>query len=249
MPDRTMSRGDTFVLDIQVFQAPQFGSPPGAPTPPQDVTGWFFWFTAKYQVNDADSMAVSQLTNASPSTGITFIQPTIGRVRCIMPAVATRSFPDGPVQLVYDVQAQDLLGNISTVESGTLTVNPDTTRTITPPLPPPPPAAGPIWTQVNHAQSPFAPTPTQAQLLVDSTAGVVVINARVLPDSTVFIVRDDKGTSTLNDILVNAPTGWTIDDPSNPGHTGAQAKISSQGATVWWQYDVGIQRIIWIAGG
>jgi hypothetical protein len=131
MPDRSMSRGDTFVLDIQVFQAPQFGSPPGTPTPPQDVTGWFFWFTAKYQVQDADSAAVSQLTSGL-SGGITFIQPTIGRVRCIMPAVATRSFPDGPVVLAYDVQGQDLLGNISTVEIGTITVNPDVTRAIAP---------------------------------------------------------------------------------------------------------------------
>ena len=129
MADRTMFRGDTLVFDVQVFQAPQFGAPPGTPTPPQNITGWFMWFTAKFHASDADSQAVSQVTSA-PLGGIVFVDALSGRAEITMPAIATRSFPDGPVALIYDVQTKDLLGRISTVDAGTLTVNPDATRAI-----------------------------------------------------------------------------------------------------------------------
>lgn len=129
MLERTMYRGDTFVFEVQVFQARLFNQPEDAPTPPQNITGWKMWFTAKYSTADYDNAAVSQLDNGALG-GVVFVDPTIGRAEITMPALATLQFPDGPVALVYDVQVQDAIGRISTVEVGTLTVNPDATRRI-----------------------------------------------------------------------------------------------------------------------
>lgn len=126
---RQMFRGDTFVFDVQVYKAPVFGQPEDSPTPPQDITGWKMWFTAKNQFPDPDRAAVVQLDNASIG-GIAFIQPTNGLAEVTMSPLATYGFADGPVTLVYDVQVKDLSGRLTTVEQGTLTVYPDVTRAL-----------------------------------------------------------------------------------------------------------------------
>jgi hypothetical protein len=134
MPDRTMSRGDSFVFDVQVLRPPP--GAPNAPPIPVNITGWRMWFTAKYQVNDPDNTAVAQVTSDPTSVpaggGIVFTQPLQGSAEITMPPLATYTFPDGPVVLVYDVQVKtnDSTPRIFTVESGTLTVNPDVTRAI-----------------------------------------------------------------------------------------------------------------------
>lgn len=114
-----MFRGDTFVFDVQVFQAN------GAPA---DISGWTAWFTAKFYVNDPDLRAVMRQDNGDLG-GIVLTQPTIGKLEVTVAPIATRGFPDGAVELVYDVQVRDNSGRVSTVDSGTLTVNPDVTRT------------------------------------------------------------------------------------------------------------------------
>ena len=58
MPDRSMSRGDSFVFDFQVMQ------PPPNQTAPQNITGWSFWFTCKYTYVDPDNAA--QMKNTEP---------------------------------------------------------------------------------------------------------------------------------------------------------------------------------------
>lgn len=117
MADYTMSRGDSFVLAIQVQKL-------GVP---QDITLGKLWFTAKYTYVDPDIRAVSQLT--SPASGVVFTFPTAGKAVATMPPTATMNFPDGPVKLVYDVQYKDSFGIVSTVDTGTITVYPDVTRT------------------------------------------------------------------------------------------------------------------------
>jgi hypothetical protein len=121
-----MSRGDTLQLAIQVLQDN------GAP---QNLTGFTVWFTAKYTVYDADLRSVFALDNISPggNGGVVLTFPTIGEFTVTGPAVATQGFPDGVVTLVYDVQVEDASGNLTTVETGTLAVNPDVTRSISGP--------------------------------------------------------------------------------------------------------------------
>jgi hypothetical protein len=132
MADRQMSRGDTLLFTLQVLQPPPL--PPSTPSDgiqlPTNITGYTMWFTVKYYVTQPDSQAVWQSGNVLPLTGIIFTQPLSGIAQVTMPPIATRRFPDGPVALVYDVQIKDTAGNIFTVESGTITVNPDVTSAI-----------------------------------------------------------------------------------------------------------------------
>jgi hypothetical protein len=189
-PCRTMRRGDSFVFDVQVFQAPLFGSPPGNPTPPQNITGWFMWFTAKYYVTDPDTAAVAQCTSTPASVpvggGIVFLEPTIGRAEITMPPLATRAFPDGPVALVCDVQVQDPSSRIFTVETSRLVVLPDVTRAIAPViLPPPvPPPAG----AVEAIQTPVG-------LGTVSSADVIPVGALVLRACLVVKTAYSAGTT------------------------------------------------------
>lgn len=124
-----MERGDSLIFNVQVLLPPT-NLPPSVPVVPvaQNITGWTMWFTLKNNFQDPDSVAVSQLK--SGGAGITFLQPLIGLAQVNMPAQATVGFPDAPVVLFYDVQAKDLSGNIYTVETGTVTVNPDLTRAV-----------------------------------------------------------------------------------------------------------------------
>ena len=122
----TMSRGDTFVRDIQVT-APPPGAPPGAQPVPVDITGWTLWFTAKYNLADVDAQAVAQLSTLT--SGIVLTTPTAGKAEITMPPGATVNFADAPVSIYYDVQAKDLSGRIFTVERGVIVVTPDVTRT------------------------------------------------------------------------------------------------------------------------
>ena len=116
-----MYRGDSYVFDVQVF------GDDGCT--PQNIAGWSVWFTMKFYTADPDSRAVAQLTSALGG-GIVITNPSIGQARVTVPPSATALFPDGDVTLVYDVQVRDLLGNIATVERGSITVIPDVTRAI-----------------------------------------------------------------------------------------------------------------------
>lgn len=116
---REMFRGDSFVFEVNVLQAD---------CAPQNITGWSMWFTAKYFVADYDTQAPIKLGTISPLSGITFTNALAGQAEVTIPSVATAGFPDTPTKLVYDVQVKDTTGRVFTIETGTLTVNPDVTR-------------------------------------------------------------------------------------------------------------------------
>src|ERR1700690_3777028 len=107
---RCMNRGDTYIFDLQVFQPPApFTRPTCQPGTPQNITGWFVWFTAKYHRDDADTAAVIAVTTLS---GIIFTNPTMGQIQITDPAASTSGLPTANVPLYYDVQVKDLLGTI-----------------------------------------------------------------------------------------------------------------------------------------
>jgi hypothetical protein len=102
--------------------------PPRGPVVPVDITLYAIHLTAKYELPDYDQQAVFALSNAAGG-GIVYTTPTAGLVAFTGPALATRSFPDGPVRLIYDVQVTDSLGVVSTVDFGYLLVRPNARRT------------------------------------------------------------------------------------------------------------------------
>lgn len=117
---REMFRGDSLSFDLALID-PRTGGP-------LDLTGAKIWFTAKNNYVDPDNQAVIAL--ATDTSGVLITDAPRGLARVDVPPLATRSFPDGIVQVVYDVQLKDATGFITTVESGTLKVYPDVSRSI-----------------------------------------------------------------------------------------------------------------------
>lgn len=124
---RRFRRGDTYIFPVYITQIPP-GAPFGTQPSPQNITGWSFWCTAKYNVQDQDVAAVFQLT--SPSNGIVVQNAPAGQILVTVPPIATRGFPDGDTKISYDVQGKDGSANIFTCESGVMIVEPDVTRAI-----------------------------------------------------------------------------------------------------------------------
>lgn len=118
---REMFRGDSLSFDLALTNA-QNGSP-------LNLTDAKIWFTAKNNYVDPDNQAAIALDNAALG-GITVTDVARGLARVDIAPIKTRSFPDGPVRVVYDVQVKDAAGFVTTVESGTLTVYPDVSRAI-----------------------------------------------------------------------------------------------------------------------
>lgn len=135
-PTHKMKRGDSLVFTRQVVRdaitnvlsTVAIGDPIPPGCVPQDITGYFFWFTAKFNTQDPDIRAVSQLTTTGG--GVTLPNPGYGYLMVNMPPVATRGFPDGPVDLFFDIQAKPPSGIISTVDDGSIRVTPDVTNAI-----------------------------------------------------------------------------------------------------------------------
>lgn len=125
---RRMKRGDTLQFQIQVYQ------PAPASSAPQSLIGWFLQFTAKrwYADQDSQAIAVSKTTGVAPNV-ITFpFGAQTGIVQVSVGPLNTITLQDGKVRLVYDVQAIDPVGNVTTVEEGRLLVTPDVTRATVP---------------------------------------------------------------------------------------------------------------------
>ena len=124
---RKMVRGDTLQIAPQVVNEFTRGS--------VDVTGWTFWFTAKYALPNPDKQAAMAQDNISSggNGGITLVQPTLGQALVQVQPSVTLQYPDGPVCLDYDIQAKDPSGVVTTVEFGKLTVWPDVTRSVSGP--------------------------------------------------------------------------------------------------------------------
>lgn len=123
------SRGDTWTLKVQVTQLPD-GAPDGAFGVPVNITGYKIYFTVKRYITDPDAYAVFQSNSADLTNNVTITDALNGKVTCKMPSSKTVNFPDGQVVLLYDVAVIDLAGNVSTVDSGTVTIVPDVTRAV-----------------------------------------------------------------------------------------------------------------------
>jgi hypothetical protein len=104
------------------------------------------------------------------------------------------------------------------------------------------------WILVTHAMSPYNANPGEVKFKVDSTLGQVLINipAASYNDKAIFMVKDWKGQSGVNPIVVVPPSG-TIENPANPGNQAAQASCTSQGGAWWWQVDLADGQMLWIA--
>lgn len=134
---RTMRRGDTLIFNDQAIINNingEYGTVwPGEKTPPNtspvNITGYTITFTAKYEYALYDNQAVAQLDNMSLG-GVVITTAATGQFSVTMPNTATRTFADGPVSLVYDIQLVSGSGVVSTVEEGLLSVFPDVTRTV-----------------------------------------------------------------------------------------------------------------------
>lgn len=125
--NRRSYRGDTLTFQLTVYQ------PPPAQSAPQDLTGWFVQFTAKKQHADQDpqAVAVSKTSGTAPNV-VTFpFGAPRGILQVMVGPLNTITLGDGRVRLVYDVQIIDPAGNVTTVERGVWTVEPDVTRSTT----------------------------------------------------------------------------------------------------------------------
>lgn len=136
--NRTTFRGDslyfldTIYTDIvtqAIFSVPPLSNvtpPPNAV--PLNLTGGKVTFTAKYYDTDFDQNAVWQLDTALLG-GVVITSAVGGKISVTGAPIKSYAFPDGPVNLVFDIQVI-LAGRVTTVEAGTLTVYPDITRAI-----------------------------------------------------------------------------------------------------------------------
>ena len=95
---------------------------------------------------------------------------------------------------------------------------------------------------VTAGVSPYTPPAARASFLAVTTSGAqIVIHTPIGPtDGDLLIVTDLSGDSAQNPILIEpSGVGSSIEDPSNPGTfvtPGSFAKITQQGASVWWKF-------------
>lgn len=91
-----------------------------------NVTGYTFWFTAKYNYEDADSAKVFQKTVGS---GITLTTPASGIITVKLSPTDTSGLPAHTTRLYYDLKMKDGSSNVYSILSGELVVEPDVTNT------------------------------------------------------------------------------------------------------------------------
>lgn len=125
MAQLSMKRGDSAVFTGTVVMVP--GSTP------RDITGDTLYFTCKTNSTQPDGEAAIQksalmpgsegvdIFSTAPETGVYFIK--------LDPEDTDDLAQGGSVQYNYDVQLVTSDGDVWTIEEGTLTINPDITRT------------------------------------------------------------------------------------------------------------------------
>jgi hypothetical protein len=200
-------RGDAIQLKGRVYSALQepgryvvgwYG--PNGPTPPPpgfapaNITGFFAWYTLKYETPDPDANAVAQVTTGTGN--IVFVVPTTGDFTITVPASVTAPLPDGEVRLLDDFQLQDLSANIETASRGVTVIRADVTRATNqnPPLPPP-----------------AYPAMPEGFITVPSTSAFGGLNVGALPDGTLAYVPGVGGASGTYYQLLSQSTA-TIDN-------------------------------------
>ena len=111
-----MYRGDT--LEFKVFLTEN--------NQPVDITGGFFWFTIKDDINDTDAQAIIVKDS---NNGITITNSTLGQLVVLVEPIETISLNLIESTTYYwDLQYQDVFGVVHTVFFGKLTVKLDVTR-------------------------------------------------------------------------------------------------------------------------
>lgn len=110
MADLEMTRGDDRTISVTLTDGAVFSE--------SDVVR----FTIKRRHGDSDANAI--LARSTTAGDITI---TAGTASTSIPAAATDALP-APVRLVYDWQAVTAAGKV-TLDKGTITVEPDVTRT------------------------------------------------------------------------------------------------------------------------
>lgn len=110
-----MVRSDTYAFEIAVILN-------GAAV---DLTGGVLTMTAKWDVVDLDANAV--FVRSTGNGGIVVTDATGGLATVTIASANTTALPAHTVNLVYDIQLVNTLGNIYTVLNGILTVVPDVT--------------------------------------------------------------------------------------------------------------------------
>jgi hypothetical protein len=123
-PRHRVFRGDTIRLPFQVVDRETGGA--------IDITEWTVQFTAKYALPNPDAQAALAQDNVSPGGlgGIVLVGPTLGQGIVTVQPISTRRWGDGDTRVVYDLQATDPGGVVTTVEIGELVVVPDVTQAI-----------------------------------------------------------------------------------------------------------------------
>jgi hypothetical protein len=102
-----------------------------------------------------------------------------------------------------------------------------------------------------QANSPYTPAPNTT-LLVDTTLGPVTIN---LPSTNavgaLFHVSDYQNICSMNNILINPPARFQMEDPNNPGvfqALGVGCVFNINGMFAMWQSD-GVSKLKVISVG
>lgn len=113
-----MVRGDTRTITITASNPD---------STPYVLTGKTVRFTAKRKITDADTDAVISKVSGS---GITVMSNPNDNKAVIAILPADTDFITNKIRLMCDVQIKDG-SNVYTVATGTLTINPDVTRTTT----------------------------------------------------------------------------------------------------------------------
>lgn len=93
-----------------------------------DLTGAKIWFTAKHNVEDADSEAAIKLDSVTNPTQIFITDALHGKAEIVLVPTDTAGLAEDTV-LRYDVQVLEN-GNTTTVENGLIEIIPDITRAI-----------------------------------------------------------------------------------------------------------------------
>lgn len=111
-----MIRGDTYGRTLIVFQDGQYF----------DLSECSVRMTFKWDYDDDDADAFLILTEGD---GITVNDPTHGQFQFLIQPADTEGLEPRKIDLVYDAQVVDNLGNVYTVSYGKLTIIPDVTIT------------------------------------------------------------------------------------------------------------------------
>lgn len=91
---------------------------------PEDITGWAFWFTLKWQKTDADP-GVCQLTSDAGDIVIDIVDQGVGRICFASAHTKTQE----PASYFYDFQCRKGPGGkLETLDRGTFTIEPEITR-------------------------------------------------------------------------------------------------------------------------